>query len=59
VNVPWLVRAGLVLVALGGAGDVTYHSVGGLSHTLGHGLHLLTLVGMVTTLAGILLEAVT
>jgi hypothetical protein len=45
-------------MAFGGAGDVAYHSVGGLSHSLGHALHVLTLVGMVATLAGIVLEGV-
>jgi hypothetical protein len=58
VKLPWLVQAGLCLMAFGGAGDVAYHSVGGLSHTLGHALHVLTLVGMVATLAGIVLEGV-
>lgn len=57
MNLPWLVQVGLSLMALGGAGDVAYHSVGGLSHSLGHALHLLTFVGMVATLAGIVFEA--
>lgn len=57
VTLPWLVQAGLSLVALGGIGDVVCHSVNGLSPSLGHALHVLILVGMVTTIAGILLDA--
>jgi hypothetical protein len=45
------------LVVLAGAGDVAFHSISGLSHTVGHALHLLTFIGMAATLAGVLLEA--
>lgn len=60
---PFLMRLGLLIFALGGALDLLYHGapmawIGTLEGYLGEGAflaHVVTLVGMVVTMLGVLL----
>ncbi len=63
-SLPRLMQAGLVILALGGSLDMIYHTVpagwlGPLEIYLGqegYNAHVVTLVGMLVTLAGVLLS---
>jgi hypothetical protein len=55
-GLPPLARGGFVLLVSGGLMDIAYHVAtprGGLPEWLGVGGHLVTLVGMLVTMAGV------
>ena len=57
-TLPWLMRAGLALASLGAAIDIVYH-LGAGTRGAGHGAvaftgHVVTLIGMVITMLGLL-----
>lgn len=58
-SIPRLMRAGLTLIAVGGAGDLGYHSLGRQQQPerLGYLVHVLTFAGMLLTVVGLMVEA--
>jgi hypothetical protein len=65
-ELPFLMRLGVVILAIGGALDLLYHAappgwsmqLDGYLGTDGVGAHLLTLLGMVVTLLGLFVRRV-
>lgn len=57
VQLPLLMRVGVAVLLIGGAGDLLSHSLRALA-PMGYPFHLLTFTGMALTLLGLVLDLI-
>lgn len=57
VQLPLLMRVGVALLFIGGAGDLLSHGLRALA-PMGYPLHLLTFIGMAVTLLGLVIDLI-